>query len=85
MQYPKILNRWQWTVCVLLLLATMINYMDRQVLANMSERISKQLSLSETQYGNVEWAFGTAFAVGSLAFGFLVDRIHVRVLYPAVL
>jgi ACS family hexuronate transporter-like MFS transporter len=63
----------------------MINYMDRQVLANMSERISKQLSLSETQYGNVEWAFGTAFAVGSLAFGFLVDRIHVRLLYPAVL
>jgi MFS transporter, ACS family, hexuronate transporter len=63
----------------------MINYMDRQVLANMSVRITEQLSLSESQYGNVEWAFGTAFAFGSLAFGFLVDRVAVRWLYPMVL
>ena len=63
----------------------MINYMDRQVLANMSVRITKQLELSDTQYGTIEWAFGTAFAVGSLAFGFLVDRLAVRLLYPAVL
>lgn len=79
------LTRWQWTVSILLLLATMINYMDRQVLANMSVRITTQLKLSEEQYGNVEWAFGTAFAFGSLAFGFLVDKISVRWLYPAVL
>ncbi len=75
----------QWTISVLLLLATMINYMDRQVLANMSVRITTQLRLSETEYGNIEWAFGTAFALGSLAFGFLVDRVSVRWLYPAVL
>lgn len=78
-------SRQQWTVSLLLLLATMINYMDRQVLANMSVRITTQLSLSESEYGNIEWAFGTAFAFGSLAFGFLVDRISVRLLYPFVL
>ena len=49
-------------VSILLLLATMINYMDRQVLANMSVRIKDQLQLSATEYGNIEWAFGTAFA-----------------------
>lgn len=79
------LTRWQWTVSILLLLATMINYMDRQVLANMSVRITTQLKMSDEQYGNVEWAFGTAFAFGSLAFGFLVDKVSVRWLYPAVL
>ncbi len=63
----------------------MINYMDRQVLANMSVRITDQLQLSDPEYGNVEWAFGTAFAFGSLGFGFLVDRVSVRWLYPAVL
>jgi len=79
------LSRWQWTVSILLLLATMINYMDRQVLANMAVRIQTQLKISDTQYGNIEWAFGTAFAVGSLFFGFLVDRVSVRWLYPTVL
>ena len=63
----------------------MINYMDRQVLANMSVRIKDQLQLSASEYGNIEWAFGTAFAFGSLAFGFVVDRVSVRWLYPAVL
>ena len=72
-------------VSILLLLATMINYMDRQVLANMSVRIKDQLQLSASEYGNIEWAFGTSFAFGSLAFGFLVDRVSVRWLYPAVL
>ena len=79
------LSRWQWTVSILLLLATMINYMDRQVLANMAVRIQTQLKISDTQYGNIEWAFGTAFAVGSLFFGFLVDRVSVRWLYPTIL
>ena len=82
---PTSLSRWQWIVSILLLLATMINYMDRQVLANMSVRIKDQLQLSASEYGNIEWAFGTAFAFGSLAFGFLVDRVSVRWLYPAVL
>lgn len=63
----------------------MINYMDRQVLANMSVRIKEQLELSRSEYGNIEWAFGTAFAFGSLAFGFIVDRVSVRWLYPSVL
>ena len=63
----------------------MINYMDRQVLANMSVRIREQLELTRSEYGNIEWAFGTAFAFGSLAFGFIVDRVSVRWLYPSVL
>ena len=79
------LSRWQWTVSILLLLATMINYMDRQVLSNMVVRIQSQLKISDTEYGNIEWAFGTAFAVGSLFFGFIVDRVSVRWLYPVVL
>ena len=81
----KSLSRWQWTVSILLLLATMINYMDRQVLANMAVRIQSQLKINDTQYGSIEWAFGTAFAVGSLFFGFLADRVSVRWLYPAIL
>jgi ACS family hexuronate transporter-like MFS transporter len=76
---------WIWWVSGLLLLATMLNYMDRQTLANLSVRITKELSLSNERYGIIEWGFGWAFAAGSLFFGFLSDRISVRFLYPGVL
>lgn len=76
---------WKWWVCGLLLLASTINYMDRQTLANAAVRITKQFQLTNEQYGNLELGFGWAFAVGSLVFGFVADAISVRWVYPAVL
>ena len=76
---------WHWWITGLLLLATTINYMDRVTLANASVRVTAELELSEAQYGNLELVFGWAFAAGSLAFGFLADRLRVYWLYPAVL
>ncbi|MBX3422598.1 MAG: MFS transporter [Pirellulaceae bacterium] len=76
---------WQWWVSGLLLLATMINYMDRQTLSNMAVRITEQFQLSNEQYGDLEFLFGVAFACGSLFFGVLADRVNVRLLYPCVL
>ncbi len=60
------LTGWQWSVSLLLLAATMINYMDRQTLANLSTRITNEFQLSQYQYGNLEAVFGYAFAFGSL-------------------
>ena len=76
---------WKWWITGLLLLATMINYMDRMTLGGASVRVTSELGLSELQYGNLELAFGWAFAAGSLVFGMLADRVNVRFLYPAVL
>src|SRR6188474_405085 len=76
---------WKWIVCGMLLLASAINYMDRQTLANASVRISREFSLTQAQYGNVEAVFGYAFAAGSLLFGWLADRLPLRGLYAAVL
>ena len=76
---------WKWYLCGLLLLATTINYMDRQTLANASTRVTKEFHLSQEQYGDLELAFGWAFAVGSLVFGFLADRFRIYWLYPVVL
>jgi MFS family permease len=74
----------QWTVCGILLLATMLNYMDRMALNNMSVRITDELELTQERYGDLEFAFGLAFAAGSLCFGMLADRLSIRWLYPAV-
>ena len=76
---------WKWWVTGLLLLATTINYMDRVTLANASVRVTAEMGLDERQYGNVELAFGWGFAAGSLAFGFLADRLRIFWLYPVVL
>ena len=83
---PELKNTtWVWWISGLLLLATMLNYMDRQTLSNLQVRIKTELSLSNELYGNMEWGFGWSFAAGSLFFGYLSDRISVRLLYPAVL
>lgn len=76
---------WKWYICGLLLLATMLNYMDRQTLSQTATDIGRELSLSNEQYGDLEMGFGLAFAVGGVITGFLVDRISVRWMYPIVL
>jgi len=82
---PATSRHWKWKVCALLLLASAINYMDRQTLANASVRITKEFGLNQAQYGNIEAVFGYAFAAGSLVFGVLADRLSVRALYAFVL
>jgi len=79
------LSWWSWWVAILLLLATMINYMDRQTLANLSVRITNEFSLTEEQYGDLELVFGVTFAIGSIVFGALADKVPVRWLYPFAL
>src|SRR3954462_8567703 len=76
---------WKWLVCGLLLLASAINYMDRQTLANTAPRITAQFGLKQEQYGNLELGFGWAFATGSVLFGLLADKVPLRWLYPGVL
>lgn len=76
---------WKWTICGLLLLASAINYMDRQTLANAAVRITKEFHLTQAQYGNIEAVFAYAFAAGSVVFGWLADRFSVRWLYAGVL
>ena len=71
-------------VCGLLLLASAINYMDRQTLASAAVRVTREFQLSHEQYGILESWFGYAFALGSLVFGFLADRLSLRWLYAVV-
>ena len=56
---------WKWVVAGLLLLATMINYLDRQTLSSLAPRIKADFQLDPVQYGNLEMAFGLAFPCGS--------------------
>lgn len=76
---------WKWYVCGVLLLATFLNYMDRQALAVSLPEMKRTLHLGERRIGWVEGCFGFAFAAGSVGFGLLADRFGPRNLYPVVL
>ncbi len=74
-----------WAACGLMLLATALNYMDRQALAQQASDVQAELKLTNQDYGNLEFWFGIAFAVGGVATGFLADAFSLRWLYPAIL
>ena len=74
-----------WVICVLMLLATMLNYMDRLALSQQATEISSELELNNKDYAGIEEGFGIAFAIGGIVSGFAADRISPRWLYPGVL
>jgi len=76
---------WRWWVCGVLLLATFLNYMDRQALSVTLPELKREFNLREERIGLVEGCFGYAFAAGAIMFGFLADRFGPRRLYPVVL
>ncbi|OAI39443.1 hypothetical protein AYO40_05755 [Planctomycetaceae bacterium SCGC AG-212-D15] len=76
---------WKWLVCGLMLLATMLNYMDRLTINLTAVEIQGEMELNDEQYGQVEWIFGIGFAIGALVMGWAADRWTVRWLYPAAL
>jgi MFS transporter, ACS family, hexuronate transporter len=78
-------TQWRYSVCGMLLLATMLNYMDRLTLSQLATTIRAEYQLSHAHYGGLEEGFGYAFAAGALFFGFMADRVSVRWLYPSVL
>ena len=71
-----------WIVCGLLLLATMINYMDRLTLNQTISRIMVDFDFQKDFYGKIEGVFGLAFAVGAITTGLIVDKVSVKFLYP---
>jgi len=78
-------KNWKWWVCGVLLLATLLNYMDRQALSETATELKLHHHLDDGRYGQVEKGFSWAFAAGSLLFGILADRFGPRRLYPLIL
>lgn len=80
MTEPKIKN-YRWTVVVLLFFATTINYLDRQVIGLLKPTLEKQFHWTETDYGHIVIAFQTAYAIGLLAFGGIIDKLGSKIGY----
>jgi ACS family hexuronate transporter-like MFS transporter len=76
---------WKWGVVIMMLLATVINYMDRAALGNLAVFIKKDFKLNNEGYGTLEELFGYSYAVFLIVSGFLADRLSLRWLYAGAL
>lgn len=79
--FSRLSGRYRWLVCLLLFIATTINYMDRQILSLLKPMLDDQLHWTNEQFGQVNAAFQAAYAVGLMLFGAVIDRVGVRVGY----
>lgn len=68
----------RWIVCTLLLFATTINYIDRQVLGILAPTLQKEIGWTEVQYGYIVTAFQAAYAIGLLLVGRILDVIGTK-------
>src|SRR5450432_2737124 len=71
----------RWVICALLLFGTTKNYMDRQVLGVLKTTLQHDLGWNEIDYGNVVFAFQTAYALGMVLMGRFIDRVGTRLGY----
>jgi ACS family hexuronate transporter-like MFS transporter len=72
------MTHYRWTVCLLLFLATTVNYIDRAVLGILKPRLEKDFGWTQIEYGWIVTAFQLTYALGYVFSGRLIDRIGVR-------
>lgn len=69
----------RWLVALMLFLAAVLNYVDKNTLALLAPTIQGDLGLSDQAYANIQNAFQAAYTAALLGSGFLVDRFGARI------
>ncbi|QBG46466.1 MFS transporter [Verrucomicrobia bacterium S94] len=75
-------GNFRWTICVLLFLSVLINYLHRLSISVLKTPLSEMFGWSNTDYGYISGAFSFAYAFGYLLGGRLSDRWGVQKAYP---
>ncbi len=75
------IGKYRWTVVALLFFATTINYLDRQVIGLLKPTLEAEFAWTETDYSNIVIMFSSAYAIGLLVFGRLIDYIGTKTGY----
>jgi len=75
----------RYLIAVMLFVTVVINYVDRANLSVAAPLIAREFGLDTAQQGLLLSAFGWTYAALQLPGGWLVDRLHPRLLYPLCL
>ena len=76
-------SRLAWAVCILLLFATALNYLDRQVLSLTAPKLMEAFHLNQREFGQLLAAFRYSYAVIQILGGWIVDARGPRTVFPA--
>jgi ACS family hexuronate transporter-like MFS transporter len=68
----------RWVIATLLCLATIVNYLDRQLLSVVAPMLRHDLHLTNTQYAYAIDAFLIAYAIMFTIGGWIIDRLNSR-------
>jgi MFS transporter, ACS family, aldohexuronate transporter len=71
-------GNFRWFICGLLFFAATINYLDRQVIATLKDELQKGGVWDEIGYSWVVFSFQTAYAIGLLGAGRVMDWLGTR-------
>ena len=74
-------GRVRWIVVLLLFAATVINYVDRQMIGLLKPTLQREFRWDENTYADIIFYFQLAYAIGYLFFGHMVDRLGARIGY----
>jgi MFS transporter, ACS family, hexuronate transporter len=78
---PFSIGNYRWTICGLVFFATTINYLDRAVISLLKSPLSVEFNWDDGDYANIEIAFKTAYALGMLGAGRLIDKLGTKIGY----
>ncbi len=68
----------RWMVCALLFFAATVNYIDRQVIGLLKPTLQAAFGWNDIDYSNIIFAFTTAYAVGLMVVGRVMDWLGTR-------
>jgi len=75
---PMKIRGLRWWIVVLLFLAAVLNYVDRQTLSALAPTIQADLAMDDRDYANIVNIFLIAYTVSYLVSGKIADRIGTR-------
>ena len=73
------IGKYRWTICALLFIATTINYLDRQVLSILKDRLEVEFNWTDTDYANIVTVFQATYAVSMLFAGRMIDWLGTKI------
>src|SRR5215207_8035718 len=71
----------RWWIAGLVFLSTVINYIDRQTLSVLSPLLTKELGLTNIQYGWISQAFLIPYTSMYIVAGLLLDRYGTKLVF----
>jgi len=71
----------RWIILIFLFIATTLLYLDRSALGIMAPFLQDEIGWTEKQYGHINSAFMTGYALCFLVMGVIVDRIGTKTGY----